>query len=380
MVIRLAIGFLIILLIISGCAAESELEPTPEPLASFWARAEPAIADRRYGEAVEILEQAVVLYPEQTTLLLKIGQIYLIQHRWRLAEDAFNRAIAGGGASAAASAGLAEAWLNQGELIKARQMWQQAAALDPDLPGVFTGLGRTHLRLFEFEAAQAAFLEQQTHTPDFEADWYLATLTAPSDIKLGLSYLQSIPTPGDNGAPPIAESLLSRRDYLHQTLAPFSSSSAQADVAKAIGVALVQVEQWPLAIHALRLAVADNPIDQAQDAEAVAFLAHALGQAGKPALDLFEQARHLDPESALPLYFQGIYLRQQGAFKAAEEKLLRAIELDPDNAAIHAEMGRISEQAGNLTLAEAWYLAAIEVSDQEFAFQRLLLRFYANRS
>jgi tetratricopeptide (TPR) repeat protein len=276
------------------------------PLTSYFKEAETLLAEQKYSQAATLLEEAAQAHPEDTRTLLRLGQIYLRQGQPVAAEDAFNRSLARDLSQAPAMAGLAEVKLRQGDLGQALYFWQQAAAVDPDLPGVYTGLGRTHLLRFEFDQAKEAFLAQQARRPDPETQWYLAALEAPSDFATANHHLLSIPHN-------VSADLLARRDYLLAALVPFTAESAQAEIAQAVGIAFIQVEQWPLAVHALTAAAQYPDQAEAEKAESLAFLGHALAQAGRPALELFEQAAALKPDSALPLYFHGIYLREQGA-------------------------------------------------------------------
>lgn len=354
----------IIFLLVAG------LSCTPKPqaaaLTNLMARAEPLLVERRYSEAAALLEDAAQTYPAQPEPLTKIGRIYLAQQRWLLAEDAFNRALARDSKHGPALAGLAEVFYQQDRLTDALKLWQEASAITPPIPQVWTGLGRTHLALFEFEAAREAFLEQQRRQPDPEARWYLAALAAPMDWTEAMDYLQAIPAEGK---------LASRRDYLLAALKPFDETAPPAKVAKAIGIALAQAQLWPLAIHALTTARTEQ---KATDAETLAFLGYAQAQAGRPALELFEQAHQADPDSALPLYFEGLYLRQQGALKAAEASFQQAVKLAPDNAAFYAEMAETKAQKGELSNAEIWYQAAVQVSAEDIRFRLLQAQFYAN--
>ncbi|HXV41547.1 MAG TPA: tetratricopeptide repeat protein [Anaerolineae bacterium] len=348
-------------------------KPQAAPLANFMARVEPLIVERRYSEAALMLDEAAQAHPKDPLPLLKLGQIYLSQHRWLLAEDAFNRALARDPGNPLAMAGLAETLYNQGRLTEALNVWQEVTALNPDSHGAFTGLGRTHLALFDVEAAREAFLEQQRLQPDPEAQWYLAALEAPSNLPTALEYLQSMPS-AENGE--LTDGLTARRDYLLAALEPFTAESPQAEVAKATGIALAQAQLWQLAVHALT--TAQEKQAEMVDAETLAFLGYALAQAGRPALELFEQAHQADPESALPLYFQGLYLRQQGALKAAEALFKQAVVLDPENAAFYVEMGETKAQKGELGTAEIWYAAATQVAEDDLQFRLLQATFYAN--
>jgi tetratricopeptide (TPR) repeat protein len=328
---------------------------------------------QHYGAAVEALEQAAQLYPDTTLPLIKIGQVYLKQHRWLLAEDAFNRALARDPDNPIATAGLAEVTLSQGDTVRALRLWQHTIELNPDIPGVFTGLGRTHIARFEFEPATAAFLEQLKTRPDPEAQWYLGVLAAPADLQVATGYLLAIP---EQSSPDI----LARRDYLLATLGPFTDKSQQVEVAQATGIALVQAELWPLAVHALDRAHNDsNVLPETVRAELLAFLGHALAQAGRPALDLFDESLELDPDSALPRYFYGVYLRRHGALKAAEEMFRQALELDPDNAAIYIEMARTKAEQGDFVEAETHYESAVVKAEDDLQVQLSRVRFHANR-
>ncbi len=367
-------SLLIILLLVGAvwaCTPASPPPPTPSPppaLSDYLLRAKPLLTERRYSEAITLLEEAAQAYPQDPLPLEQIGQIYRVQGRWLLAEDAFNRALARAPRNPAALAGLADTLQQQGRVDESLKFWQEAATVDPQWPGVFTGLGRTRLIRLDFAGAQEAFLEQQHRHPDPEAGWYLAALTAPQDRSKALEYL--LP-PASKGEEPAA----AFHDYLRQTLEPFSAESPPAQVAKAVGIALAQAQLWPLALNALTIARETG----AADAETLAFLGYTLVQIGRPAVEVLEQAHQTDPTSALPLYFRGMYLRQQGALQAAAQFLTEAIKLDPENAALYTELAETKVRQGNLADAEALYLAAVEVSNNEVAFQRLLAYFYADR-
>ncbi len=365
------------MLMLTACL--SRPYPDPDPLATYLKEADTFISQRHYAQAVKTLEEAAEVYPNSLAPLIRIGQIYLVQHRPLLAEDAFNRALAREGQSSLATAGLAEALSQQGKSGRALELWQQAIDLNPNTPGVFSGLGRTQLARLEFEAAQQTFLKQQQHQSDPEALWFLAVLVAPLDVQAANEYLLAIPAEAPND-------VLIRRDYLLTTLVPFDTKSPPATVAKSVGIALAQAELWPLAIHTLTSA--DNLIDtqeapgnkiKTEKAETLAFLGYALAQAGRPALNLFEQAHTLDPTSPWPAYFYGIYLRQQNAFKAAEVQFTEAISLDPDNAAFYIELAHTKTAQGDFIAAENLYDTAVIVSEDDPQILLAMIRFYAIR-
>ena len=174
--------------------------------------------------------------------------------------------------------------------------------------------------------------------------------------------------------------VLARRDYLLATLVPFTAESPQAEIAQATGIALVQVGLWPLAIHALSIAYENSrQLSRQAQAEALAFLGHALAQAGRPALNLFSEAQEIDPDSALPFYFHGIYLRRQGALNAAENLFTQAINLDPENAAFYIELAHTKTDQGDFEAASQQYATAATLVEDNLQIQLARARFYANR-
>lgn len=367
------LGVLILVSLTFFACKTVESTPTPEPLQNFLNQATTLIDEEHYSEAIDILEQAAEAHNESPIPLIQLGQIYLHQQQSNLAEDAFNRALARDLENPVAMAGLAETYLNQGNSLKALSLWKKVSESDPDLPGVFTGLGRAYLARLEFEAAQDAFLEQLSHSPDAEAQWFLAALAIPADITQATEYLAAMPTD-------ISDDLLARRDYLVAVLEPFADDTPQAAIAQAEGVALVQAKLWPLAIHALQIASRTENQKYQDKAKSLAFLGHALAQYGRPAIEMFRQAEALDPASALPAYFQGIYLRQKGALTVAEDRLQQAASLDPNNPAIYIELARLKSDQGNLAAAEAQYMAAVEAAPDDVQILTLQVEFYADHT
>jgi tetratricopeptide (TPR) repeat protein len=176
-------------------------------------------------------------------------------------------------------------------------------------------------------------------------------------------------------APP---ELLARRDYILTALVPFDENAPPEQAAKAIGIALAQAGQWELAVNALTQAKGGQ-LSNHEQAETLAFLGHALAQVNRPALALFEQAQQLDPESALPAYFRGVYLRHQAALQGAEQLFEQALQLDPDNAAIYLELALTKTEQGDLLAAEEAYNNAVSIADNDVQMQLARLRFYASR-
>ena len=118
-----------IILLVVGLACVPVPKPAQLPVSEATAEVEPLLAERRYSEAAAALEEIAQTYPDSPLPLIKLGQVYLRQHRWLLAEDAFNRALARDLGNPIAKAGLAEAWFNQGRLAEALELTDREARL-----------------------------------------------------------------------------------------------------------------------------------------------------------------------------------------------------------------------------------------------------------
>ena len=133
-------------LLIFTCFAGLSCVPMPHPprlpLPIVLANIEPLIVERRYNEALTVLETTGQNYPDSSLPFIKMGQIYLRQQRWFLAEDAFNRALARDLGNPWALTGLAQTLFNQGRLTDSWQVWQTLVSTRPQFPGGY------HLLLF----------------------------------------------------------------------------------------------------------------------------------------------------------------------------------------------------------------------------------------
>ena len=152
------IPVLLFLTVVAGVACTPKprpARPPKPPVETVMAEVEPLLSERRFGEAIGVLEDISRNYPDSPPPLLRLGQIYLTQRRWLLAEDAFNRALARDLDNPMAQAGLAEAWFNQGRLGDALNLWQALTRSQPDLPGVYVA----ELEINDDPALTEAFLQ-----------------------------------------------------------------------------------------------------------------------------------------------------------------------------------------------------------------------------
>ncbi len=354
------------LLLTGGCVAPTGTAATPTSVdvAAQVSKASTLVAAREYSAALDVLQQAATLNPQVPTPRAAMGQVYLAQHRWELAADAFDAALTLDPENYAATVGAAEARLQQGQHITSRAFWRRAIRLDSTRPDGYTGLGRAYLQARDYPAARLSFATALSRAATPTAQWYWATLTLPTNLAAGEETLRQISSPS------------ARRDYLLAALKPFSAQSPPAEVAATTGIALIQLDEWQLAHHALSVAV---ELDDT-DAKTWAFLGYTQATLGLPAMDSFNRAKQLDPSLALTLYFEGIYLRKHNLYDVALDSFLKAMDLDPGNLAVAIETAVTLAQQGDLTSAEAWYRSVVQADPDSVAYQQLLTDFYVSRS
>ncbi|RME41755.1 MAG: hypothetical protein D6796_15415, partial [Caldilineae bacterium] len=275
----------------AACAAARSAPPAPPPdIAGRLAEAARLSEERAYSAALAALAEAASLDAANPQPYLAEGEIYLKQHRWELAETAFQAALNRDPQNIAAALGMGEALLRQGKHVASRNYWRQAIALGEGRGEGWRGLGRAYLAALDYPAAGEAFARAGDDAP---SQWYRAALTLPTDPVAGRAQLAQMPP-----SP--------RRDYLLAALDALPAGPSPGETAFQTGVALMQLEEWELAHHALDIALQHNP----DDARTWAFAGHVRAALGLPALQAFQRAQKLDPSLALTLYFQGLYLRQ----------------------------------------------------------------------
>jgi tetratricopeptide (TPR) repeat protein len=353
--------------------------PSAGAVESLWAEAADLRAIKSFAAAVEVYEEIGSLIPQDPEPLIAIGEVYLTQHRWPLAEDAFNRALARDGKNDAALAGLAIARWEQGDQLRAIELWETALAHRPDSTThevEVSKLNSTRLRLalayldIERPADAKAMLSQEVSFSDNPAaHLYLAMLKATKDPAGARRELVAIP----EDAPP---SIVSARDYLLEATTNAEAADTAADAAKLMGLAFVQVEEWHLARAALQRALALDP----SDGEAMAFLGHSESQLGTPAFTHLAQAVETQPDWPLGHYLLGLYYLKQGAYEFAVEEFQTTLRLDPGNAQAMADLAGAYVNQGQYLEAEQALAFAVESAPGDMSFHKALLHLYADHA
>lgn len=368
--------FLVVLLTLLSMPVVLPPTGAIEPL---WEEAADLRATKSYAAAVEIYEQIAALTTEAPDALLAIGEIYLTQRRWPLAEDAFNRALVRDGENAEALAGLATARWEQGDRQRAVSLWESALAhwpdggsqseIEPNLSNIRVRLALAYLDMDRTADAEAIFHHEVTDSDNPAAHLYLAMMQAINDSAGARRELEAIT---DNG-PPV---LVAARDYLFDALDRAEAADTKAGEAKSIGLALVQLGEWQLAHLALEQAL----LFDSTDAEAMAFLGHAEAQLGRPAFTYLAAAVQSKPDWPMGHYLLGLYYLKQEAYEFAAEEFRTTLRLDPGNAQALADLARAYVGLGQYLDAEEALVEATKSEPDDLSFHSSLVSFYADHA
>jgi tetratricopeptide (TPR) repeat protein len=353
---------------------------TPPPVGAIqplWTQASHLKALKSYAAAVEVYEQIADLKPQDSEPFLAIGDIYLVQHRWILAEDAFNRALARDGENVHALDGLATARWEQGDQPGAITLWETVLARrstsyprpESKLSPIRIRLALAYLDTDRPAEAQATFHRELTHADNPVAHLYLAMIEALDDAKGARRELEAIP---DDASPAVIDA----RDYMLTALDQAEAADTAAGAAKSLGLALVQIEEWQLAHAALERALMLEP----SDAEAMAFLGHTQSQLGRPAFSRLSASVQARPDWPLGHYLLGLYFLKQGAYRSAADEFLATLQLDPGNAQAQVDLARAYVGLRDYLTAEQALVEAVESEPDDLTFHLALVRFYADHT
>ncbi|MGD8626412.1 MAG: tetratricopeptide repeat protein [Anaerolineae bacterium] len=361
----LKIIFLALLVLLAGLA------PYPHALVAAMRQAEAHRATSAYGAALETYRRAARLAPDWPLPWLRTGQVLLVQHRFPEATDAYRQA-GRLGAGLEAVLGLGDSFAGQGDWAQALSTWYRALALAPRDPRIHLALARGHLAQGRFQQAEASARqalslasEPGRHAAvETQAHALLGRLLAGREDAAALDHL--------------------RRAGEADLRAAIEVAAAEPEPARQallLGAAFLQRDELPLARHHFeRAAAPESAGSQQARAEALAYLAHTLDRLGETvqARERLEQALALDAESAPAYYFLGIHERRVGNLQGARDALWQALQWDPDNAALRAEMARAYEEEPDYALAEEWYQGAVDAAPDDAGFRLLLAQFYVN--
>lgn len=138
-----------------------------------------------------------------------------------------------------------------------------------------------------------------------------------------------------------------------------------------VGQTLARNNRWDLASLAFQAALNLEP----NYIEAQAYLGLSMDHLGQDGGTLLQSAAAAASRAALPHAFLGWHWATHGEPKKAAAELAAASTLEPDNAAIAAQLGAAEEALGDMQAARQDYEKAVQLQPKSAGFWLILARF-----
>ena len=335
------------------------IQPDDAITPSFVQRAAQHAAAIDYDSAAAFLRLALVRQPWNAALYVRLGEMLAAQRDEIGAEQAWLQAQVLGADPAIVAAQRAAHAEQVDQTEAAIDWWQQAVAARPTDEAALQRLIAADLRAEQWAAARTA------------AERWAARWPSSSAAQLRLAQVLALDDP------------LKARDHFQQARAdqarPYLAALDQPDAAlraQLLGRAYLNDNETPLAQRAFQAAITANPAY----AEAYAYSGFMADQLGGDGGTLLDRAVELDRDLVVARYFRARHARQRGDLDRAEEDLRIAATLDPAQALIAAELGRVYAQRGALPEAEQWLLKARDLQPRDVAIWLALAELYVGRS
>jgi tetratricopeptide (TPR) repeat protein len=351
-----AIRWLLFLLILIGVLLLAQPDDAVAP--TFVQRADRFSASLDYQLAADYLQVALIRQPWNVAVRLKLADALTAQRRTAEAEQALNEAERWGADRAEVEQRRAQLAEKNNQFDEAGQHWQTVTTLRPLDNAAYAGVVESALNAEQWAAARLAAEQWVTHTQVSDAHFALAKIVAFDD--------------------PVAA-----QDHFQQAtghaVQPFVAALQETDPplrALLLGRAYLAENDLSLAQRAFDEAIRLNPTY----AEAQAFAGFVRDQRRADGGAWLDRAVALDPDLIVARYFRARHRWAQADLDGALADLNNAIERDPANALIAAELGRVYTQRSDFPNAEIWLNKARELKVQDVAIWKSLAELYVGRS
>jgi tetratricopeptide (TPR) repeat protein len=305
------------------------VQPDDAVTVSFVARANDYQATYLYRQAEDYVRLASTRQPWNATFAVRLAELARLRGNFDQATPLIDQAAALGAdplAVADQRARLAEA---QGRFEAAASFWQAIVDARPTDAVTSGRLIDAYLRADNWPAAQAA------------AEQWSQRGSPLSHLLLGK--LLALDEP-DHAASEFDAAHLAAADEFLLALEP----SDPALRALLLGRTFLAQADLTLALRAFDAAIEANPAY----AEAYAYAGFVRDQLGRDGRAQLDRAVELDQGLAVARYFRARSAWQRGELDQALSDLQTALELEPSNRVVAAELGRLLMQRGDLAEAE----------------------------
>ncbi len=264
---------------------------------------------------------------------------------------------------------LGDAYEIEGEYDRAIAVWQ--AALGDVGPSIvlLERLATTHRTIGDVQSLEQDLNALVRLHPDGATYLELGLLTAVYEPGKALSYLAQA-----GAADPALLEVVEALDRAIRRARLVDDDPAYT--LTAVGRSLASLGEWALARDAFENAVSLNP----SYADAWAFLAEARQQTGEDGLAALTTASALDPASLVVNTFYALYAQRQGQYDQALVYLEAALQADPNNPTLLAEMAGTIFAQGDIQRAINLFLQAAYEDPGNPIYWRLLAVFSIQNS
>ena len=320
---------------------------------------------QRFEEAEDHLRRAVQIDPRSTTAHQNLAEALRKQERYAEAVAAYRAVLAIDDGFALAYAGLGMALFEDHRYAEALQAVQQALSLEPDLPtagALHLHMGRAARELGRpQEAAQhferALEIEPGTVQPLFDLAKLRFSQGRSGDADRILRRARELRPADPATLHNVAEALRLQERYEDAIAHYRSALGIDPEFAPAhagLGIALFQWERYAEAIEALERALALLPDVLVTGSSLHVFLGRAAQKLGRPeAAEHFARAVRDDPRDREALDHLAMARFAQQRYEEALALYRTLIEIDPDNALTHSNLGAALYHLGRLEAAQA---------------------------
>jgi predicted Zn-dependent protease len=342
-----------------------QVSPVSQEVQRRLAQAERAKAQGQYLAAAEAWREALRREPWRTSLWEEIGRAAFMAGRSEQAVQAFEAAKAAGRLSPQGKQLLAEAYLLERSIGEAKAVLQ--ALLQEHGPD-------SHLYQ-RLAALQRAERDYPAAVATLRAWWDSPVRSPQAAYLLGLHLCAVRP---EEALPLLQEAQAGDRAYagavqvLRRGLAQASSASDQPAYGWVmIGRALASAGAWDLAEEAFWKAAAED----AQYAEAWAFLSVAQMQNGATGAEAMARATQLAPDSTVVNALAAYTLRRQGMYAEAVQALEKIAAQEPGEPAWQLEIAETLAAYGDIPRARTYFDRAAALDTHTGKYWQALTRF-----
>ncbi len=325
---------------------------------SFVLRADQFRASIDYGLAADYVRTALVRQPWNATLHVKLAEALALQQDEAEAQQTLAEAERLG-ADAALAEQLRAMWAGQAQrYAEAAQHWLQVSARHPWDAVAYRQAVEAAAQAAQWDVARNTAERWVSALNSSEAHFTLGKFLAFDDPAAAQAQWQ---LSGDERAQPFQQALQQPDQSLQWVL---------------LGRAYLAQNDLALAQRAFDEAVAINP----GYAEAQAFAGFVRDQRGDDGITWLDRAVELAPDLIVARYFRARHLWERADLSGALADLQYAIQRDPANALLAAEIGRVYVQRSDFANAEKWLTQARDLKPQDVAIWKSLAELYVGRT